>query len=319
MVRTVESLAQLTGLGRVWLGGMLLAGATSLPELAAVTTAGAINEPDLALGAVLGSNLFNMSVLGGVFIFLPLAVPRGRALHVGALPLALGLVALLFLVAGDWEIGRIGASALVIGSLYGVGSYGLYRIARSARAQAVDLAAVASNGDRNGGPTDDGAPDPPSYSGLIASMVLTTAVVFVASIFLAPSAGAIADDLGVAKGVVGVALLAIATSLPEIVTSVSALKHGAPELLLGNLWGSNAFNLLLILPADVSFRGGGLFSTVNGDHVATAAFGLVLMLIALAAVNSAALPGRRRILGAVIVGGYLAAIGLTISLGINTS
>ena len=308
MVRTVESVAQITGLGRVWLGGILLAGATSLPELAAVTTAGAIDEPDLAVGTVLGSNLFNMAVLGGVFLVLPLAVPRARARLTGLLPLALGLAVLLFLVAGDWEIGRIGISAPLIGLLYGLGAFALYRLARDARDGASDPR-VADGGGQ--------AAAVPTYRPLIGAMLLTTAVVFAASIFLAPSAEAIAEDLGVAKGVVGVALLAVATSLPEIVTSISALSRGAPEFLLGNLWGSNAVNLALVLPADLSFGGGSLLATASTDHIAAAAFGIAVMLIALLAAGSEALPGRRRLLGGAILAGYVAALAVTVSLGVD--
>ena len=116
LVDAVEGVAEETGLGRLWLGTVLLAGATSLPELVSVVTAARIDEPDIAVGTVLGSNLFNMTIFGAVLVLFPLAVRsnRGGALT-GALAITMAAAALVFLLLEGPAVGRFGLGALLLG------------------------------------------------------------------------------------------------------------------------------------------------------------------------------------------------------------
>ena len=127
-------------------------------------------------------------------------------------------------------------------------------------------------------------------------------------------------------GVVGVAL---ATSLPEVVTSAVALWRGAPGLVVGNVFGSNVFNVAVLFPGDLALDEGPLLAAAMDEQAVTAAFGLLLMLLALATLVErmpwSSQGGRGllrrsralRLLGAGILAGYLVGVVLTVGLGIE--
>ena len=155
-------------------------------------------------------------------------------------------------------------------------------------------------------------------------------MVFVASLFLPSAAEGIADTLGVSGGVVGVVGVALATSLPEVVTSAVALWRGSPGLVVGNVFGSNVFNVAVLFPGDLALDEGPLLAAAMSEQAVTAAFGLGLMLLALLALvdrmpwSSAGGEGllRRgwalRAAGVAILLGYLVGVVVTVGLGIET-
>ena len=338
LVDAVEGIGEKTGLGHLWLGTVLLAGATSLPELVSMVSAAAIEEPDIAVGTVLGSNMFNMTIFGVVLFFFPMAVVTNRAgAMTGGVAIVLGGATLLFLAVGLPTIdlpegGHLGVGAVVLIGLYLAGSYLLFREERSAPHAAdaheetaglepVVLPAPAALRSRAG-----------PLRGVAVRLVGATTVVFVASLFLPDAAEGIAGSLGVSGGVVGVVGVALATSLPEVVTSGVALSRGAPGLVVGNVFGSNVFNVAALLPADVALNEGALLDSVMNEQAVAAGFGLGLMVLALGplverapwiggggGVADEARRGRRlRLLGLAIMGGYVGGVVATVALGVET-
>ena len=305
LVDAVEALAAHTGLGRLWLGAILLAGATSLPELVVATSAAALEAPDLALGTVLGSNMFNMLILGAALLTLPSAIRADRAAAgPGIAALALGTAALLFLLVADPHAGRVGLGASTLLGLYVLASFVFFRLERRRVRVAPSLTAEA-----------------PRITTLRPALLWlggTTAVIFAASIFIADAAEGIAATLEVSGGVVGVIGVAFATSLPEVVTSISALRRGAAELATGNVFGSNIFNLAIIFPAELAFEGGSILRAASNDQAVTAAFGIGLMLVGLVALRTPRAPAVLRGIGAAMVVGYLAGAATIVALGIET-
>ena len=326
LVDAVEGVAEQTGIGHLWLGTVLLAGATSLPELVSVVSATAIDAPDIAMGTVLGSNMFNMAIFGVVLVLFPMAVLRNRAgAMTGAVAIALGAAVLVFLLVELPVVGRVGAGAIALVGMYVVGSWVLFRQARGAPAEA-DAAA----GTGGATPVSLRSRLMP-FRGVAARLLGATAVVFVASLFLPDAAEGIAETLGVSGGVVGVVGVALATSLPEVVTSAVALARGSPELVVGNVFGSNVFNVAALLPADIGLDEGALLDAVMNEQAVTAAFGLGLMVLALTPLlERAPWPGwpagggadrRRRMLrlvGLAILVGYVAGVVVTVGLGVET-
>jgi cation:H+ antiporter len=150
-------------------------------------------------------------------------------------------------------------------------------------------------------------------------LLSAAAVVFVASVFIANAAQGIAETLDVSGGVVGVVGLAFATSLPEVVTSVVAWRRGASDLLVGNVLGSNVFNMAALLPADVAFTDGGILAAVSEEQAAPAVFGIAMMLLALGVMRSSRRPRLSRAVGLAIVGGYVIGVGITVALGIESA
>ena len=326
LVRAVEGVGDATGLGHVWLGTVLLAGATSLPELVSVVSAAGIDQPDIAVGTVLGSNMFNMTIFGVVLVLFPLAVRTDRASALtGGLAIVLGAATLVFIVTGEVALGHVGLGAIVLLGLYVAGSLLLFREER----RGSTAPAPAASTDPAAAPETTEARRRPRRADL-ARLAVATAVVFVASLFLPSAAEGIADTLGVSGGVVGVVGVALATSLPEVVTSSVALWRGSPGLVVGNVFGSNVFNVAVLFPGDLALDEGPLLAAAMSEQAVTAAFGLGLMLLALLALVdrmpwSVAGGGgllRRgwalRAAGVAILLGYLVGVVVTVGLGIET-
>ena len=326
LVRAVEGVGDATGLGHLWLGTVLLAGATSLPELVSVVSATGIDQPDIAVGTVLGSNMFNMTIFGVVLVLFPLAVRTDRASALtGGVAIVLGAATLVFIVTGEVALGHVGLGAIVLLGLYVTGSLLLFREARRGSA----APAPAASTDPAPAPEKTEARRRPRRADVVR-LAAATAVVFVASLFLPSAAEGIADTLGVSGGVVGVVGVALATSLPEVVTSAVALWRGSPGLVVGNVFGSNVFNVAVLFPGDLALDEGPLLAAAMSEQAVTAAFGLGLMLLALLALVdrmpwSVAGGGgllRRgwalRAAGVAILLGYLVGVVVTVGLGIET-
>ncbi len=105
--------------------------------------------------------------------------------------------------------------------------------------------------------------------------------IIAAAPFLASSAEHIAEQMGLTETFVGTSLLAITTSMPELVTSLAAVRLGAFDLAVGNLYGSNAFNMAAFFFADVAYREGPLLSAVSEAHAYTALWAILLMNLGL--------------------------------------
>ena len=119
-------------------------------------------------------------------------------------------------------------------------------------------------------------------------------------------------------GVVGVVAVAVSTSLPEVVTTISALRRGATALAVGNLFGSNIFNVALVFPSDLAFGGGGVLQAAQNEQAATAGFGLLLMSFAALVLYRKRAAGTIRLAGAAILLAYLAGVGVAVALGAET-
>jgi cation:H+ antiporter len=103
----------------------------------------------------------------------------------------------------------------------------------------------------------------------------------VAAPFLAGSAEEIAKQSGVTETFIGTSLVGITTSLPELVTAIAAVRLGAFDLAVGNLFGSNAFNMAAFFFVDIAYRSGPLFNALSDAHAMTALWSILLMCIAL--------------------------------------
>ncbi len=99
--------------------------------------------------------------------------------------------------------------------------------------------------------------------------------------FLAGSANAIAEQSGISATFIGTSLVGISTSLPELVTAIAAVRLGAFDLAVGNLFGSNAFNMAAFFFVDVAYRGGSIFNAISDTHAMTALWSILLMCIGL--------------------------------------
>jgi cation:H+ antiporter len=203
-------------------GLTVVAFGTSAPELAVSLRAALDGSADLAVGNVVGSNVFNvLFILGVSALVAPLAVPS-QLVRVDV-PIMIGTAVLAFIWALDGQLDRSEGGLLVIG-------LGLY-IALLVRMGRAEVTAAPERG------------RPRDALTLVIGLVLLS----VGARLLVDGAVAIATAFGISEAVIGVTIVAAGTSLPEIATSVLAARRGQREIALGNIVGSNIFNVLSVL------------------------------------------------------------------------
>jgi cation:H+ antiporter len=278
LTRYADRISEITGIGRLWIGAVLLAAATSLPELTTGVAAVVFAAPDLAVGDLFGSSMANMLILA----LIDLAFPRARALDraalghalVACLAMSLNAMAAAFILAG-WELLVAGQS--VAAALLALGFVAGMRVVYRQEASSVQARPT----------TRDATPAGAASAGLRATLLrfaAAAAAIFAAAPVFAWSAEAIAEQTGLGTTFIGTWLLGLATSLPELVSSVAALRLGAYDLAVGNLFGSNAFNMAVFLPLDLAQPGVSIFAGLDPVHATTALFSVVLMSLGLASI-----------------------------------
>jgi cation:H+ antiporter len=244
-----DVLAEKTGLGRVWIGAILIAGVTSLPELASGISAVAwLDAPNLAAGAVLGSCLFNLALIA----IMDLTYQPGRVLakaqdvHIlsgGLGVLLLGLVAMgVFIGPTMSGFGAFGFSLLsmTILILYILGGKMIAGLEKERVGEVLEQEAKKEDYAH----ISKGRAIFVFISGAVAVIVL--------GVWLSSIGDRLAETTGLSRSFVGNLFLAVSTSLPEVAASLAAIRLGAIDLAIGNVLGSNVFNVLLLSVYDIA-------------------------------------------------------------------
>jgi cation:H+ antiporter len=312
-----DRIAEYSGLGRLWIGVVLLAGATSLPEMLTAVSAVLIDATDLAVGDLFGAGLTNMLTLA----LIDLVHRTKKVWQQAALDQALiaslavimtGLAGLLVLVRPSFPILHIGVGTTTIGLIYLFGMRVVFR-QESMRRRAEQLQHVVQKKETS--PHLSLANGSLQWAGW--GFAVAAIVVFIAAPFLANSAMQIAVTTGVSSTFIGTSLVAIVTSLPEMVTTFAAVRLGAFDLAVGNLFGSNAFNMAILFVADIAYWKGPLLASVDPTHAVTAFVSILLMTVGIMGIIYRA---ERRFLfiepdSALMIVGYLFGMGLIFTLG----
>jgi cation:H+ antiporter len=260
LARFGDVLGEKSGLGRSWIGVVLLAATTSLPELFTGFGATALAAlPDIALGDVLGSCMFNLLILSLMDAVQP--EPLSARAHQGhALSMGFGLllvgVAGMGLITGERfpAIAWIGLYTPVLIALYFVAMRVIFAHEQQRRARETrEVAEELQYGET-------------TLRSAVVNYGLAALAVVAAALWL-PSLGAeLAQQTGLGEAFVGSLFVAITTSLPEIVVSLAAVRIGAVDLGIGNVLGSNLFNLLILGLDDVFYRQGPLLADAGPGH-----------------------------------------------------
>lgn len=267
LTRSADAIAERTRLSRSGAGLFLLATATSLPELVAgVSSVTIVDAPNIAMGDALGSCIFNL-VLLALLDWLsredPLytRVEQGHILTAALGVVMIGAVGLLLLVgrgALDVRLFHISAATPLLILLYAIS---MRAVARRAHAQS----AVG----RTSFPTATLRP-------LLMRYILAAAAVIIAGSALPFVGLRIAEAMGWHTSFVGTIFVAAATSLPEIVVTIVALRLRAPDMAVANLLGSNLFDMLVLAIDDLAYLPGSLFAAASPAH-AVSAFAAAIM------------------------------------------
>lgn len=266
-----DIIAEKTGLGGTWIGVVLLASVTSLPELvtgiSSVTYAGV---PDIALGNVIGACVFNMLILAILdAIYRPMPVLskalQGNILSAGFGIFLLSTVAIsLFLGNRIFPLGWIGlyTPLLVLIYLFAMRLVYFYE-RRQVSVFIKEMAAKLKYEDI-------------SVKTAILKFSVNAVFVIIAAVFLPKVGEGIAESTGLGQTFVGSIFIAIVTTIPEVVVSIAAVRIGAIDLAMGNLFGSNIFNIFILAIDDLFFVKGPMLSFVNQNHIISALFAIAM-------------------------------------------
>lgn len=266
-----DAIAQRTGLSGSWIGLALLATATSLPELATgITSVTVAHAPNLAVGDALGSCVVNLVFLVVIDFFFRKEPVWHRASqgHVlagafGVVMLGFTLVSLLMsqvkpsqgmVAAASATQPGFGLTTPVLLALYLVAMRTVFAYERDhAALETLELNAAL-----------------PALRSAVIRFAIAASVVASAGIWLPFVATDLANAMGWNKSFVGSLFVAMATSLPELAVTLSALRIGALDMAIGNLLGSNLFNVVIIAVDDLFYRPGVLLASVSPVHAVTA-------------------------------------------------
>lgn len=272
LARDGDAIAARTGLGGLWVGAILVAAATSLPELSTDVAAVRQGHPSLAVGDLFGSNLANLAILA----LADLAVRHTRILTrvainqalVGVLGICLAAIAAAGVLSSSFSLAGLSWPTLAIAFTYGAGMRLLHRNRPEPPFRTAEDVAVAR---RRAAP----------LRRAIARFVLAALVILIAAPFLARSAALVAIQLDLSTGFMGLLLVALATSLPELAVSVESIRNRAYDLTVGNLLGSNCFNMAALVVLDVADGSGSLLARSDGTVLIGAVFGILMTALAL--------------------------------------
>lgn len=259
-----DRIAAATGMGGGWIGLILLGTVTSLPELVTGMSSVAIADaPDIAAGDVLGSCVFNLLLVGVMDVLyrggsIYTRAGMGHIISAGFGVVLLGVVAFTLVTAPNLEgVGRgfhIGAESFVILILYLAAVRTVYRY----ECREIALRAEVS------------VPPAPLRM-LLARYALWSMPVVAAAMWLPFVGERIVELTGLGRSFVGNLLIAFATSTPEIAVTVASVRTGTIDLAIGNLLGSNLFNMGILALDDIVYRRDALLRVVEPAHAASAA------------------------------------------------
>lgn len=271
-----DIIAEKSGFGRAWTGVVLMASVTSLPELvtgiSSVTYAGG---PDIAVGSILGSCAFNMLILAILDIMYRPAPISTKAHQGHVLSAAFGILLLsmvcasIFLRENIYPVGWIGPYSLMFMVIYLIAmrlvfSYEKRKIAEFMKEMAEDMKYKDV-----------------SMKNALLFYGMNALIVIIAAIFLPKIGESIAVTTGLGQTFVGNIFIAVSTSLPEVVVSIAAVKMGSVDLAIGNLFGSNIFNVFILALDDFFFLRGPLLSYSSPNQIISALSAIAMTTIAI--------------------------------------
>jgi len=280
MAKVAEELADRSGLGEAVFGGLMLGAATSLPGIVASVSAALADQPSLAVSNAVGGIAAQTAFLVIADIVYRRANLEHAAAEVTNLWQSAGLVLLLSLALGANLAPPVSFFAIhpvtiaLFGCYWMLASTGM--ALRERPSWSPDETPLTHYDEPNDAIATKG-----SMSSLIARFVGLAAALAVAGHFIASSASDIASSVGISQTVAGVLLTSIVTSLPELVTTIAAVRLGALQLAIGGIVGGNTFDVLFLAFADVGYRSGSIYHAAQDRDVLMIAAALIMSTIML--------------------------------------
>jgi cation:H+ antiporter len=259
-----DLLAEKTGLSKGWIGLILMASVTSLPELmVGISSVVIVESADLAVGDILGSCAFNLGILAMMDAFVPKRKPLlgiaspSHMLNAGLGILMMTLVGFAFFTPNGFTIVPwISTMSIVFFLVYLIAVRIIYNNERYHQQQKNNIEHT----------TPAGAPFI-TLKKIVINYAVFAMIIILAALALPFFADHIAEQTGLGKSFVGTFMLAVSTSLPEIAVSIAAVRMGSIDMSVGNLLGSNIFNILILAIDDIFYRKGVLLEDASDAHI----------------------------------------------------
>lgn len=266
-----DVIAVRTRLGGMFVGALLLAGATSLPELVTAVSSIQQSVPNLAAGNFFGSNMFNMFLLAILDMLFYQARILRRVAFTHALTAALavsliGLVVFFILADINWQVGWVGVDSLIVMVVY-IGGVRLIQLQGRQSGASVE-------------PSESPGKIMSLGRALLGFGAATAGLILVVP-YLVSSGAEIARITGLGTGFVGLILVAAVTSLPELVAALAAVRLGAFDMAVGNLFGSNVFNMFALALVDGFYAQGRFLGAIDPAFALAGLLGLLLTSLGL--------------------------------------
>ena len=232
-----SSLARNLGISPMIIGLTIVAMGSSAPEMMVAATASLQGNPNTAIGNAIGSNITNIAlVLGITALMQPLTVSSGTIKR--EIPLILAVTALAYWMLADYNFSFIEGLILIIGFFAYIITLLVITLKRAKTAPVDDPMILGAESD---------VPDPVSTGMSVVWLVVGMILLPVSASYLIDSAEFIAKSFGISDLVIGLTIVAIGTSLPELAASIASILKKEDDLALGNIIGSNIFNILAVL------------------------------------------------------------------------
>jgi cation:H+ antiporter len=278
-----DQIAERMRMSRLFVGTLMLAFATSLPELVTDITAARADAPDLAVGDLLGSSMANMAILAIIdLLYRGRVWPSVELGHARVAAVAIGLtsIAVLSILTGsEAGIGWVGFAPILIMVLYILAIAWFRRMPLLARPGLDDHRIPMQ---KPTGWSEKAAQY--SLGKLWFGFGVAVSFIFMSAPVATLAVKAIAEHTGIEQSFLGAALLAVTTSLPELVASIASLRIGAYDMAVGNLFGSNVANMSVLLFADIAYTEGPILAAVAPAQAVAGVGAILLMAIAVAAI-----------------------------------
>lgn len=267
------------------IGMTIVAYGTSTPELAA-SIAAAGEHSAIILGNIIGSNIANVGMVIGVAATLvPLAIKKSVLRK--EIPIMLGVSVLLILISIDGELSNYDGILLLVG----LGVFGYYTFRGAMKQRQDDKDDVKQNGGN-------------IYLKSLGLIGLGIGLLYVGAFLTVENAVVLAKEFGLSEKIIGLTVIAIGTSLPELITSIIAIRKGHSDIGVGNIIGSNIYNILMIMGVGAALGGVIISSDVYVDYAIMILFSLALLIgLKTGVIN--------RVMGVCLAIGYVAYLALT--------
>lgn len=267
-----DIIADLSGLGKAWIGLILMAAVTSLPELfSGFSSILILKKPDIAVGAVFGSCAFNLAILALLDYFVPgkpiSSVVTKSQILAGFLGMILIILSVIEIHFGKLfpEKGWFGLFPGLIIFIYLISIRIIFENDKQAQ-KAIDSFE---------GPTHK-KEIKISLKKAIIKFLFYSVLIVTAALALPYFAEKLAEETGISESFVGTLLVAASTSLPEMVVSIAAVRMGSIDLAVGNLLGSNIFNMFILAIDDLIYTDGPILLATNSNHALSALVTLLM-------------------------------------------